>query len=75
MTLTNWKLTVAPNREVKAAGFGPMTVSALESCGYPTVPASVPGNFELDLHKAGLIPDPYSGTDTLEMQKLENRHL
>ncbi|MBR6789931.1 MAG: hypothetical protein IKM31_03570 [Oscillospiraceae bacterium] len=75
MILSNWKLTVVPNKTVKQTGFDPRTVSELESCGHLTVPASVPGNFELDLFREGLIPDPYFGTDTLEMQKLENRHL
>lgn len=72
---TNWKLTVVPHGEVRRAGFAPTAIAELTDCGYPTVPASVPGNFELDLLAAGLIDDPYYGTNTLAMQKLENRHL
>ncbi len=40
----------------------------------PTVPAAVPGNFELDLHRAGLCPDPFFGENALEMQKYECMH-
>ena len=72
---TNWKLTVVPNAEVRRTGFAPAAIAELADCGYTTVSASVPGNFELDLLAAGLISDPYYGTNTLEMQKLENRHL
>lgn len=75
MTITNWTLTLAPHKEIRQSGFEPLTVAELENCGYPAVPASVPGNFELDLFKAGLIDDPYFGVNTLELQKLENRHL
>ena len=39
------------------------------------MPATVPGNFELDLFRAGLIPDPFFGTNIIDLRKLEDRHL
>jgi len=51
------------------------TISDLEQSGFDILPASVPGNFELDLIKAGKLEDLYYGTNTLEAQKLEDVHV
>jgi len=48
------------------------TIEQIKSSGFPTIPADVPGNFELSLYKAGLIPDPYIGLNILKVQKFEN---
>ncbi len=73
----DWRLTIAPNREVKDAAFDPKTVAELTACSYQTIDASVPGNFELDLIAAGLAPhdDPYFAQNPLAFQQFENRHL
>lgn len=39
------------------------------------IPAKVPGNFELDLVRAGLLPDPFFGKNILSLQRLETLHL
>lgn len=72
-----WRLTLAPNKDVVANGFDPHTISELQKSGYTDIPASVPGNFELDLISAGLAPasDPYFGQNPYEFQQFENRHL
>ncbi len=70
-----WTLVLAPNKEAAASGFNPCTVSELEQSGYLSIPASVPGNFELDLVRAGLAPDPYFAQNTYEFRQYENRHL
>ena len=64
----NWRLTMGPNREVKQRGFDPKTVAELTACGYRSISATVPGNFELDLIAAGLAPceDPYFAQNPLE---------
>ena len=46
----------------------------LES-GLEIIPATVPGNFELDLYEAGKIQDPYFADNVLKMQEYEDRHL
>ena len=51
------------------------TISGLEKSGFNVLPASVPGNFEIDLMKAGQLEDLYFGTNTLEAQKLEDVHV
>ena len=49
-----------------------MRLNLTEQTQYP---AQVPGNYELDMQKAGLIKDPFYGENTFDIQKLENRHL
>lgn len=71
----NWSLTLVPNAEVCARGFDPHTAAELDGAGYCKIPASVPGNFELDLVAAGLAPDPYFGQNPFVFQQYENRHL
>ncbi len=70
-----WYLTLVPNRESGDCGFCPQTVSELENCKFLTIPASVPGNFELDLVRAGLAPDPFYAQNPFLFQQYENRHL
>ena len=86
INLTNpWSLTVLPHRLWRSltAGCSDLTCAAdLPAPAAPatvegavTVPATVPGNFELDLFRAGLIPDPFFGTNIIDLRKLEDRHL
>lgn len=42
---------------------------------YPTIVGTVPGNFELDLFREGIIPDPYFDVNIFEVQKYERSHL
>ncbi len=71
----NWTLTIAENHVVKKALFDPKTVADVLSSDYIHIPATVPSNFELDMERAGLIGDPFLGTNPIENQALENRHL
>ena len=71
----NWRLLLVPNADVVKNGFEPTTVAELESAPYLKLEANVPGCMELDLHGAGLAPDPYFGKNPLEYRQYENRHL
>ncbi len=71
----NWKLYYAENRQVKKMRETVKTAADAARLIYASVDATVPGNFERDLERAGLIADPYFGTNTIDMQKLENLHL
>ena len=51
------------------------TIADVETSGFEILPASVPGNFELDLMKAGKIEDLYFSTNTLNAQRLEDVHV
>lgn len=70
-----WKLYYAENRNVRKIRESITTTADAARLIYSCVDASVPGNFERDFEKAGLIPDPYFGLNTLKMQDLENLHL
>ena len=73
--VTGWKLSIAPNKEVAARRFCPTRVREVENSPFGCIPAEVPGNFELDMMRAGLLPDLYYADNVLLAQKLENRHL
>ena len=70
-----WKLFYAENRNVKKIKEDITTTADAKRLIYSSVEGTVPGNFELDLYRAGLIGDPYFGMNTLDVQKLENLHL
>ena len=68
-----WKLAYAHhdncgNEELR-------TISDLENFRLEMISANVPGNFELDLMRAGKIEDLYFSTNTLKAQELEDVHL
>ena len=65
-----WQLCLLPNAEVNEE-----KVSSSQLLGTDVIPASVPGNFELDLFKAGKIEDPYFGANLWDLYKYENYHL
>ncbi len=71
----NMNLTLAQNKDVKARNFQPMKVQEIAEAGFLTIKGEVPGNFELDLLREGLIEDPYYATNPIEMQKWEATHL
>lgn len=64
----NWKLYYAPQGENRLS-----SVFDLEKSGIPSVDATVPGNVELDLSAAGILPeDLFKGMNILEAEKYEN---
>lgn len=75
-TLNNgWNLTLVPNETLRRDRFDPKRIDDILKSPYETIPAAVPGNFELDLLRAGKIDDPFYSTNILKLQELENRHL
>ena len=73
--LKNWTLTVIPHKDYCKSGFPDAgDLSLLADFGV-TIPAIVPGNFELDMVRAGLLEDPYFGTNITKLRELEDRHL
>ena len=71
----NWTLSWAQNKTFLEDNFKPDSIAAITKRGYQTAAAAVPGNFELDLFRAGLIPDPFFGENTLLMQQFEYTHM
>ena len=68
-----WTLTYAAHENCMGREF--KTIADLEKSGFESIPASVPGNFELDLMKAQKLEDLYFSTNTLKAQALENVHV
>lgn len=76
-----WELYIAPHNQVKnIVEWDFMNPDCLckdteKNVDFIKIDAEVPGNFELDMQKAGLLPDIFMGTNTLLCQKYENQHL
>lgn len=72
--LKDWKLLYTEDNgsDIECRSFN----DAAEMAEKPLISASVPGNFELDLFKAGILTkDPYSGDGCLELVKFEYCHI
>ena len=70
----DWTLFYQPNSQYVQSGAHPTTMDDLcaqEGC----IPAVVPGNFEIDLQRAGRLEDPFFGQNVLKVQKLEAMHM
>ena len=50
----------------------PVSFSGLQSSDLPKTDACVPGNFELDLERAGILPEIYFGKNVLKVQEYES---
>ncbi len=70
-----WRLYLAENRSCASFTDAVRQESDLKTRGLSPIPGSVPGNFELDMQRAGLIEDPFWGMNPAKVQELENRHL
>lgn len=74
MELKGWRLAYGINSKVKDMEL--TTPDEILASGLDIIDAAVPGNFELDLARAGKFPaDFYVGANLLESQKLEAHHL
>jgi beta-mannosidase len=67
-----WKLAVIHQPQFKTMEL-PVTYAAVAAAG--AIDGTVPGNFEIDLEKAGKIPDPFFGRNMLDMFKYEDCHV
>lgn len=70
----DYTLFYAEHRALAADAQYPTKESLLAS-PLKSVPATVPGNFEIDLMCAGVLDDIFFGTNPLDAQKRENYHL
>lgn len=72
--IKNWKLAWIPNAELRAKDLSFTTAQEANESGYRVIDASVPGNFELDFMREGLLEDVYVGANSVKTQELENLH-
>ena len=63
-----WKMAFAHDNELKA--FDEFrSIDDITNSGFDILGCTVPGNFELDLLKNGIIEDPFYGSNVLDLQK------
>lgn len=73
--LTDFRAYVIENRALVDSKITPNCAEQIEKGGFSSIPASVPGNIELDMMKAGIIDlDPFFDTNIFKMQRYENLH-
>lgn len=72
---SGWKIAYEENYKCKDYADDIYDIKTLKSKNLPEINATVPGNFELDLYKEGIIEDPFFGLNPLKMQDWENRHV
>lgn len=72
-----WRLYIEENAKCKDwfNHHDSLTEEDLKQKGLTPIEGSVPGNFELDMEKAGLLCDLFYDTNILKARYLENRHL
>ena len=73
--IKGWQLSYAENARVRRDGITVSSALDLEKYGLPSMVATVPGAFELDFMREGLLPDIYYGIGSTVTQKYENLHL
>lgn len=70
-----WDLFIVENEACRDTAAALTSGDALRQTGCRPIRGKVPGNFELDMQREGLLPDLFTGENPLLAQKLENRHL
>lgn len=70
-----WSLGFCEDSDLSKISRTVTSVKELEQHGIQMIEAQVPGNFELDMEKAGLLPDLFYGMNLLKAQELEMLHL
>lgn len=71
----NWSLIYVENKKFRTEKPEISTIASLENTGYDKINAHVPGNIERDLFSAGIIEDPYFGTNAVKYQWIEKLHM
>ncbi len=71
----DWKLTYVENSRFVREGKDVSTPDAVNQTLWHSVDAKVPGNFEIDFERAGLIGDPFFAANFTENYKYECLHL
>ena len=71
-----WELFLEENYKCADFASDLHTAQALRNAGFLHISGPVPGNYELDMQKANLLPaDLFCGIEPLNLMDLENRHL
>ena len=69
-----WKMAFAHDTQLKDLGEF-KNIDAIINSGLDVLECTVPGNFELDLLKNGIIEDPFYGSNVLDLHKFKDCHV
>ena len=72
--IENWQMAYLENAKVNQENIVLTTPEEVKASNYPIIKASVPGNYEIDFMREGLLDDVYMGTNSIKTQRLENLH-
>ncbi|MFR8975628.1 MAG: glycosyl hydrolase 2 galactose-binding domain-containing protein, partial [Eubacteriales bacterium] len=70
--MDHWKVAYAEHNACKNLDF--FTIEQIENAGLRIIPASVPGELQLDMMRQGIIDDLFYSDNALTAQRLENLH-
>lgn len=70
-----YRLALQKHADYLHASAHPVTYAEVAQFNTAPITGKVPGNFELDMVEAGLLPDPFYGENLLESEKMEDMHL
>ena len=70
-----WTLGICPNEIFKKKNIDICNLQDLCSSGITVIEGRVPGNYEIDLEKAGIIDNPFYGKNLLKSLDREMDHL
>lgn len=70
-----WQITYVSADDLKEDHEYPRTIAELKGYGEGTIDGEVPGNFELSLEKAGILPEIFKDQNVLLLQKYEAYHV
>lgn len=75
VNIGNWRLAWVENATLCKETSVLNRAADIAAYGCKIIEATVPGNFEIDFMREGLLDDVYMGTNTVQTQKYENLHL
>ena len=75
VNIGNWRLAWVDNATLCEKAIDFKRAKDVKKGGCRVIDATVPGGFEIDFMREGLLDDIYMGTNTLQTQKYENLHL
>lgn len=75
VSIGNWRLAWLENATVRENAVNFKSGADVEKGGCRVIDATVPGSYEIDFVREGLLDDLYAGTNIIKTQRYENLHL
>lgn len=69
-----WELSYVKDEIVKEKALSLKSTADINASGLATIPATVPGNCELDFQASGLIGEPFYAENILTLEDFEDNH-